>query len=178
MERILVVSLPICFSWIRGDLILTFWFYFFLINIPDTMWSIVQVKECGTLALNQQLLALRASNIGSSTTQSEAESMEVSLLSKRTFSILSGIIGLNIWCTEGIRCNMARCHLLQTFCMKVGIPGINIAITAFVNIFLGVQNCRKKINFVVILGTYSRKMLTLWKIFHPAQLDSCWFRGV
>lgn len=41
------------------------------------MWSIVQVKESGTLALTQQLLALRTSNLGSSTTQSGAESMEV-----------------------------------------------------------------------------------------------------
>ncbi|XP_037029483.1 protein ILRUN [Bradysia coprophila] len=42
----------------------------------DTMWSIVQVKESGTLALTQQLLALRANNLESSTTQSGAESME------------------------------------------------------------------------------------------------------
>lgn len=41
------------------------------------MWSIVQVKESGTLALTQQLLALRANNLDGSTAQPEAESMEV-----------------------------------------------------------------------------------------------------
>jgi len=42
----------------------------------DIMWSIVSVKDSGTLALTQQLLALRTTNIGSSTTESGAESME------------------------------------------------------------------------------------------------------
>lgn len=50
----------------------------------DTMWSIVHVEETGTLALTQQLLALRTSNLGSSTTQSGAESMEVCFIENVT----------------------------------------------------------------------------------------------
>ncbi|KAJ6638178.1 Protein ILRUN [Pseudolycoriella hygida] len=42
----------------------------------EAMWSIVQVKESGTLALTQQLMALRTSNLGNNTNQSDAESME------------------------------------------------------------------------------------------------------